>query len=472
LVRWGERPADLPAPPIRILVCRRRCVAALNRLSASRPVPQRRRVNVPTGSGAAPDRPMAARSGPPVDATPILSERALRFIRRMPIPPDPAEPRRPLRPAELRRSQAKARRPGASGSGPISNAPATTGSAEATSSHGSDRAEVARAAPPKLLSRLRRAIRLHHYSPRTEQAYVNWVRRFVRFHGTRDPALMGEEEISSYLSFLATRGHVSASTQNQALGAILFLYREVLGRRLAWLDGVVRAKETGRLPVVLTPAEVRAVVGRMKGENWLVAMLLYGAGLRLLEALALRVKDVDFGRREIRLRGGKGGKDRVTVLPDVVREPLQVHLESVRKRHHKDLAEGGGAVALPGALDRKLAGAAKEWAWQWVFPATRRYRDDVTREVRRHHLDPSGVQRAFHAAVLASGVAKRATCHTLRHSFATHLLESGADIRTVQELLGHRDVRTTMIYTHVLNRGGLGVRSPADSFRMGDSGGG
>jgi len=323
-------------------------------------------------------------------------------------------------------------------------------------------------ARPKLLERLRRAIRLHHYSPRTEQAYVHWVRRLVRFHGMRDPALMGEPEISAFLTDLATQRHVSAPTQNQALGAILFLYREVLGRRLAWLDGVVRAKETGRLPVVLTPVEVRGVVGELKGEYWVVAMLLYGAGLRLLEALQLWVKDVDFGRREIRLRSGKGGKDRVTVLPDVVRERLEVHLEAVRRLHQKDLGVGGGAVVLPGALDRKLAGAAKEWAWQWVFRASRRYRDPATGEVRRHHLDPSAVQRAFHGAVLASGIPKRATCHTLRHSFATHLLEGGADIRTVQELLGHRDVRTTMIYTHVLNRGGLGVRSPADSFGVGD----
>jgi integron integrase len=324
---------------------------------------------------------------------------------------------------------------------------------------------------PKLLERLRRAIRLHHYSPRTEQAYVYWVRRLVRFHGMRDPALMGEPEISAFLTDLATRQRVSASTQNQALGAILFLYRDVLGRRLAWLDGVVHAKETERLPIVLTPGEVRAVMGKLSGEHWLVAMLLYGAGLRLREALCLRVKDVDIERREIRLRGGKGNKDRVTVLPDAVRERLEDHLADVRKRHASDLAWGGGEVELPGALDRKLPSAPKEWAWQWVFPATRRFRDDETRAVRRNHLDPSGVQRAFHAAVLASGIAKRATCHTLRHSFATHLLEGGADIRTVQELLGHRDVRTTMIYTHVLNRGGLGVRSPADSFRVEEGGG-
>ena len=295
---------------------------------------------------------------------------------------------------------------------------------------------------------------------------MHWVRRFVQFHRLRDPALMGEPEVAAFLSDLATRGRVSASTQNQALGALLFLYQEVLGRRLAWVEGVVHAKRPARLPVVLTPAEVRAVLAKLRGTGWLVAMLLYGSGLRLLEALELRVKDIDFERREIRLRAGKGAKDRVTVLPDAVCALLQRHLEAVRRLHRCDLAAGYGAVALPGALHLKLPGAAKDWAWQWVFPAVRRFGVPGTGGVRRHHLDPSGVQRAFHAAVRASGVAKRATCHTLRHSFATHLLESGADIRTVQELLGHRDVRTTMIYTHVLNRGGLGVRSPADSFRM------
>jgi integron integrase len=319
--------------------------------------------------------------------------------------------------------------------------------------------------PPKLLERLRRRIRLRHYSPRTEKAYVRWVVRYVRFHGTRDPATMGEREVAAFLTDLAVRRNVSASTQNQALGALLFLYHDVLGRRLDWMGDLVHAKRPTRLPAVLTPDEVRRVLGGMSGPFWLVAMLLYGAGLRLQEALELRVKDLDFERHEIRLRGGKGGKDRVTVLPEAVCEPLRVHLESSRAVHQRDVAAGGGVVPLPGALERKLPGAAREWAWQWVFPAVRRYVAEGG-EVRRHHLDPSGVQRAFHNAVRRAGITKRATCHTLRHSFATHLLESGADIRTVQELLGHHDVRTTMVYTHVLNRGGLGVRSPADTFRM------
>ncbi len=328
--------------------------------------------------------------------------------------------------------------------------------------------DVSPGASLKLLARLRQAIRVHHYSARTEEAYVQWVRRFVLYHGTRDPGAMGETEVAAFLSDLAVRGRVSASTQNQALGALLFLYQEVLGRRLGWVSGVVHAKRPGRLPIVLTPGEVRAVLGRMKGPFWLVAMLMYGSGLRLMEALELRVKDIDFERHEIRLRSGKGAKDRVTVLPEAVCAGLRTHLELVRRLHQQDLAARGGAVPLPGALERKIPGAAKDWAWQWVFPAVRRVVDPATGERRRWHLDPSGVQRAFHAAVKGSGLAKRATCHTLRHSFATHLLESGADIRTVQELLGHRDVRTTMIYTHVLNRGGMGVRSPADAFLAGD----
>ena len=316
----------------------------------------------------------------------------------------------------------------------------------------------------KLAERLRRALLVRHYSPRTEAVYRRWVTRFVRFHGLRHPAEMGEAEVSAFLTHLATREGVSASTQTQALCALLFCYRHVLGRRLGELRGLERAKRPVRLPTVLTPAEVRAVLGGLEGEAWLVASLLYGSGLRLLEALTLRVKDVDFERLEVRVRRAKGGKDRVSVLPATLRGPLRAHLEGVRRLHEADVAAGGGRVALPGALERKAPTAARDWAWQWIFPARRTWHDAALREERRHHLHPTGVQRAFAEAVRGSGIGKRATCHTLRHSFATHLLEAGYDIRTVQELLGHRDVRTTMVYTHVLNRGGLGVRSPADGL--------
>lgn len=373
-------------------------------------------------------------------AAALLSERVLKHLGRT-LPPEDAAP-------------------ATAGAGPHAGAAAPASWRAAGASPSSRGGPSARA--PKLLLQLRQALRLRHYSRRTEQAYVHWVRRFVVFHRMRHPAELGDGEISAFLTDLAVRRRVSASTQNQALGALLFLYREVFGRQVAWLDGMVHAKRGGRLPVVLTQSEVRAILAHLEGDCWLVAVLLYGAGLRLLEALQLRVKDVDFERREIRLRGGKGDKDRVTVLPAVVCSALEAHLEAVRRQHGRDLASGGGSVVLPGALDRKLPGAAKEWAWQWVFPATRRYVDPVTQAVRRHHLHETVVQRAFHAALKASGVPKPATCHSLRHSFATQLLESGADIRTVQELLGHKDVRTTMIYTHVLNRGGLGVRSPAD----------
>jgi integron integrase len=299
-------------------------------------------------------------------------------------------------------------------------------------------------------------------SPRTEQQYVAWVRRYARYHGLRHPAELGEAEIVGYLTHLAVERNVSRSTQMQALSALLFLYREVLGKPVGDVRGVVRARAPGRLPVVLTREEVRRVLGQLAGDRWIAATLMYGAGLRVLECLTLRVKDVDLGRREIVVRRGKGSKDRVTMLPAVVCEPLVRHLGRVRALHQRDLREGAGRVVLPGALVRKAPGWASEWAWQWVFPARRRYRDAVTGEERRHHLHETVLQRAVRRAVLAAGIAKRATCHTLRHSFATHLLEDGYDIRTVQELLGHTDVSTTMMYTHVLNRGGLGVRSPAD----------
>jgi integron integrase len=317
---------------------------------------------------------------------------------------------------------------------------------------------------PKLLAQLRQALRLRHYSPRTEDAYVRWVRRYILFHGLRHPAELGESDLTRFVSSLAVDRHVSASTQNQALAALLFLYRDVLGQRVGWLDQVVHAKRSVPLPVVLTRQEVREVLGRMAGTPRLVAALLYGSGMRLLEGLQVRIKDMDFGANEIIVRGGKGDRDRHTVLPAAFRDELQRHCEATRRLHTRDCAEGAGWVALPHALGAKYPNAGREWTWQWVFPATRGYLDPITRQQRRHHLHETVIQRAFREAVRASGIAKRASCHTLRHSFATHLLEAGYDIRTIQELLGHRDVRTTMIYTHVLKRGGLGVRSPADSL--------
>ncbi|HET9276261.1 MAG TPA: integron integrase [Gemmatimonadales bacterium] len=321
-------------------------------------------------------------------------------------------------------------------------------------------------AQPKLLTRYRQALRTGHYSPRTEAAYVAWVRRFVRFHKLRHPLDLGEAGVSAYLTHLATERRVSASTQLQALSALLFLYRDVLRRPLGDLGQVFRARSPSRLPVVLTRAEVHRVLEELEGTYRLIGMLLYGAGLRLSEVVALRVKDLDLVRGEISVRRGKGGKDRVTVLPDVARGLLAAHLEEVKSLHDRDLAEGSGRVPLPEALSRKFPNAAAEWAWQWVFPASRHYTDPLTGIHHRHHLHQTAVQRAMTSAVRKAGIAKRASCHTLRHSFATHLLEAGYDIRTVQELLGHHDVSTTMVYTHVLNRGGLGVQSPADMLTM------
>ncbi len=320
---------------------------------------------------------------------------------------------------------------------------------------------------PRLSERARAAMRLRHFSPRTEEAYLGWMRRYHEFHGRRDPAKLGAEHVTAFLNALATRRHVSASTQNQALAALLFLYRDVLGVELPWLDDLVHARSPGRLPVVLTRDEVRAVLARLDGLPRLMATLLYGCGLRLLECCRLRVKDVDFGRHQITVRRGKGDKDRVTMLPASVKPELAAHLERVRVQHADDLAQGAGWVELPGSLARKLPSAGRDWAWQWVFPATRLYVERASGERRRHHLHETVVQHAVRRAVLASGIAKRATCHTFRHSFATHLLEDGSDIRTVQELLGHKDVATTMIYTHVLKRGPAGVRSPADRLLEG-----
>jgi integron integrase len=316
--------------------------------------------------------------------------------------------------------------------------------------------------PPRLLDRVRGALRARHFSRRTEDAYVAWIRRFVFFHGKRHPDALGAPEVAGYLSHLASRRQVSASTQNQAFSALLFLYREVLGRELAGLDKVPRARLPERLPVVLSREEVVAILGRMRGTPRLMASLMYGAGLRLLECCRLRVKDVDFARQELVVHDGKGRRDRVTVLPSRLVPPLQAHLERVRRQHLADREGCAGYVALPGALARKYPNASREWAWQWVFPATRVHTDGATGERRRHHLHESLLQREFAAAVRAAQLSRPATCHTLRHSFATHLLETGYDIRTIQELLGHADVSTTMIYTHVLNRGGHGVRSPLD----------
>ncbi len=315
---------------------------------------------------------------------------------------------------------------------------------------------------PRLLDQLREQIRVRHYSIRTEDVYVKWVRDYVRFHGLRHPAEMGAAEVEQFLSHLAVRRQVSASTQNQALSALLFLYKHVLRIELPWLDDVVRAKRPERLPVVLTREETQRLLALLEGEVALVAGLLYGAGLRLMEAVRLRVKDVDFARREILVRDGKGMKDRVTLLPQAVVAPLQLHLEQVAALHRSDLAAGFGEVYLPFALARKYPRAAAEWGWQYVFPAARLSVDPRSAVRRRHHLDEKKVQRAFKLAVRQAGLIKPVTPHTLRHCFATHLLESGQDIRTVQELLGHADVKTTMIYTHVLNRGTFGVLSPLD----------
>jgi integron integrase len=315
---------------------------------------------------------------------------------------------------------------------------------------------------PKLLDLVRNEIRRRHYSRRTEEAYVHWIKRYIFFHGVRHPAEMGKPELEAFLSHLAVKKNVAASTQNQALNALLFPYRDVLGVQLDWLDSVVRAKRPVKLPVVLTSEEVRRVLEHLRGTNWLVAMLLYGAGLRLLESLRLRVKDVDFGYRQILVREGKGKKDRVTILPMVVETRLQEHILGVKGRHQRDLANDAGHVNLPGALARKYPNASREWVWQWVFPASRHYRDPESGLLFRHHLHESVIQRAVKIATRRSSIPKRVTCHTFRHAFATHLLQDGYDIRTVQELLGHKDVSTTMIYLHVLNKGGRGVRSPAD----------
>jgi integron integrase len=316
---------------------------------------------------------------------------------------------------------------------------------------------------PKLLDRLRNACRVRHYSIRTEEAYYDWAKRFILFHNKRHPQEMGVAEINEFLTHLAVARRVSASTQNQAFSAILFLYKVVLGVDPGLITGAIRANRPKRLPVVLTRDEVRRVLSQLDGTYRLMGQLMYGSGLRLIECLRLRVKDIDFGRGEVIIREGKGNKDRRTMLPTAVRTGLTAHLERVRQLHAKDLAAGFGRVFLPDALERKLPNAAAEFVWQYVFPSAKMSRDPRSGVMRRHHAHEAAVSRAVTQAVRAAGLTKRATSHSFRHSFATHLLEDGYDIRTVQELLGHEDVSTTMIYTHVLNKGGQAVRSPLDA---------
>jgi integron integrase len=324
--------------------------------------------------------------------------------------------------------------------------------------------------PPKLLDQVREACRIRRYSRKTEHAYAGWIKRFILFHQKRHPAEMGAVEVTEFLTHLAVKGRVSASTQNQALAALLFLYKEVLRQDVGWLNDVVRAKRPRKLPVVLTRDEVRAVLGHLHGTRRLMVLLLYGSGLRLMECLRLRVQDVDFETNQIIVRSGKGDKDRVTVLPAVVKADLQQHLRRVKRLHEQDVVKGAGWVELPDALARKYPSAGREWSWQWVFPATRTYvASDGHR--RRHHAHETVLQRAVKEAVLRAGITKHVSCHTFRHCYATHLLEDGYDIRTIQKLLGHKSVQTTMIYTHVMTGGQTGVISPADRMLGPERGG-
>jgi integron integrase len=315
---------------------------------------------------------------------------------------------------------------------------------------------------PKLLDQVRDVIRRKHYSIRTEQAYVDWIRRFILYHNKRHPREMAEAEVSDFLTHLARDAHVAGSTQNQALSALLFLYQQVLKQEVGWIDDVERAKKPARLPVVLTEDEVHKIFSRLHGTSRLMAGLLYGSGLRLMECVRLRVKDVDFGYARITVRDAKGGKDRVTMLPVNLAKPLERHLRKVKAQHEQDIEDGLGGVHLPFGLARKFPNADREWGWQYVFPSSRVTIDPRSGKRQRHHIAEGLLQSALKAAVRDSGVSKPATCHSLRHSFATHLLEKGYDIRTVQELLGHKDVSTTMVYTHVLNRPGISVKSPLD----------
>jgi integron integrase len=317
---------------------------------------------------------------------------------------------------------------------------------------------------PKLLTQLSQAIRTRHYSRSTETTYVYWIKKFIFFHNVRHPKDMAEPEINAFLTHLAVKEHVSSSTQNQALCAIIFLYKYVLGHKIGDLGEVIRARKPVRLPVVMTRAEVKAVLENLKDDKWIIAYLMYGSGLRLMECLRLRVQDVDFNQNQITVRDGKGDKDRVTMFPESVKKPLAEHLNKVKKIHESDIEKGLGRVLLPDALTRKYPNASKEWRWQWVFPQNTLWHNIKTGERGRHHIHETLIQKLVKDAVAKAGLVKRATCHTFRHSFATHLLEDGYDIRTVQELLGHKDLNTTMIYTHVLNKGPSAVRSPADNL--------
>jgi integron integrase len=319
------------------------------------------------------------------------------------------------------------------------------------------------------LEQIRQAIRVRHYSIRTEQAYIDWTKRFILFHDKRHPREMGEPEVSAFLTHLAVNRNVAANTQNQALNALVFVYKVVLERPLGDIVGAARAKKPAKLPVVLTQDEVKQVLSALNGQHWLATCLLYGSGLRLMECVRLRVKDLDFDHRAVIVRDGKGRKDRVVTLPDGLNQPLQRHLGAVKNVHEKDLGDGYGEVYLPFALARKYPNAPKEWGWQYVFPADNRSVDPRSGVERRHHLGESSLQKAVRNAIRKAGLIKPASCHTMRHSFATHLLQRGMDIRTVQEQLGHKDVRTTQIYTHLINRGGAAVVSPLnDLFAMGE----
>jgi integron integrase len=320
------------------------------------------------------------------------------------------------------------------------------------------------AAPPRLLEQVRGAVRRRHYSYRTEKAYLHWTRRFILFHRKRHPAEMGEAEVAVFLTHLAVDRRVSASTQNQALNALLFLYKQVLNRDIGLIQGVTRAKRPRHLPTVLTRDEVQSVLTRMSGREWLMAGLMYGAGLRVTECLRLRIKDIDFGFRQIVVRDGKGQKDRTVPLPQSMVAALRMQIEAISRVHAADIADGFGEISLPDALDRKYPNAARELGWWYLFPASQRSRDPYSKRIKRHHLDESVIQRAVKQAVVAAGIRKPTSCHAFRHSFATHLLASGQDIRTIQELLGHKDVSTTMIYTHILGVGARGVSSPFDTL--------